>query len=234
MERRPEFSLLETLRWEEDQGFWWLEEHLDRLQASAEYFGYWCDRADVRAALESAIAAATGRRIVRLEMARDGTVSIELSDEELPPIDAEDADPVRLAVSHVPVSSRNVFLFHKTTNRKVYQTRRTGHPDADDVVLINEFGDVTESTIANVLIRVGDEWFTPPLTAGLLPGVYRRVLLEKGTVTDAKVVASRPRRTFDRSAVQSIRKWRFKPRVVDGRPVPRKATQVIEFKLAKG
>jgi para-aminobenzoate synthetase/4-amino-4-deoxychorismate lyase len=208
VERRPEFSLVETLRWEEGQGFWWLEEHLERLEGSAEYFGYRCDLADVRGALASAVAGATGRRIVRLELARDGTVSAELSQEQLPPIDAEDADSVHLAVSHVPVSSRNVFLFHKTTNRKVYQARRTDHPDADDVVLVNEFGEVTESIIANVLIRVGNQWFTPPLSAGLLPGVYRRVLLEKGTVTE---------RTFDVvelvaadeiALVNSVRGWR--------------------------
>lgn len=59
-------------------------------------------------------------------------------------------------------------------------------------------------------------------------------ITEKGSVTEAMVVDSRPRRTFDRSAVQSIRKWRFKPMVLDGKPVPRKASQVIEFKLAKG
>ena len=56
----------------------------------------------------------------------------------------------------------------------------------------------------------------------------------KGAVTDAVVVDSKPRRTFDRSAVQSVRKWRFKPKIVDGRPVQRKASQVIEFRLAKG
>ena len=55
-----------------------------------------------------------------------------------------------------------------------------------------------------------------------------------GTVIDAVVVDSRPRRTFDRSAIQSIRKWRFKPKEVDGSPVERKASQIIEFKLAKG
>ncbi len=59
-------------------------------------------------------------------------------------------------------------------------------------------------------------------------------ITEKGTVIDARVVDSRPRRTFDRSAVQSIRKWRFRPRVVNGKAVQRKASQVIEFKLARG
>jgi protein TonB len=60
------------------------------------------------------------------------------------------------------------------------------------------------------------------------------IITEKGTVTDAVIVDSQPRRTFDRSVIQSIHKWRFKPKIVDGRPVRRKATQVIKFKLAKG
>lgn len=59
-------------------------------------------------------------------------------------------------------------------------------------------------------------------------------ITESGTVSDPAVVDSRPRRTFDRSAIQSIRKWRFEPRVVDGRPVQRQASQVIEFRLTRG
>ncbi len=56
---------------------------------------------------------------------------------------------------------------------------------------------------------------------------------ELGTVTDVKVLDSQPRRLFDRAAKKAILKWKFKPRVVDGKPVPRRAVQVIEFKLAE-
>ena len=59
------------------------------------------------------------------------------------------------------------------------------------------------------------------------------IITESGTVSDPVVVDSKPRRTFDRSAIQSIRKWRFKPKFVDGRPVQRKASQVIEFRLTR-
>ena len=59
-------------------------------------------------------------------------------------------------------------------------------------------------------------------------------ITESGTVTNAVAVESKPRRTFDRSAVQAIRKWRFKPKIVDGKPVQRKASQVIEFRLTRG
>lgn len=58
-------------------------------------------------------------------------------------------------------------------------------------------------------------------------------ITEQGTVKNPVVVAAKPRRIFDHSALQAIRKWRFKPKTVGGRPVRTKATQLIEFKLAK-
>lgn len=54
-----------------------------------------------------------------------------------------------------------------------------------------------------------------------------------GTVKDPKVVASSPRRVFDRSALKAIRKWRFKPKMLNGKAVSRRAIQLIEFSLAK-
>ncbi len=56
---------------------------------------------------------------------------------------------------------------------------------------------------------------------------------ELGTVEDVKVLDSKPPRVFDRAAKRAILKWKFKPKVVDGKPVPRRAVQVIEFKLSK-
>jgi len=52
-----------------------------------------------------------------------------------------------------------------------------------------------------------------------------------GTVTDATVVDAEPARIFNREAVRAILKWKFKPRVVDGVPVERRATQIIDFSL---
>ncbi|MGI9321880.1 MAG: energy transducer TonB [Thiogranum sp.] len=57
-------------------------------------------------------------------------------------------------------------------------------------------------------------------------------ITERGTVIDPQVLESRPRRLFNRSAVAAIRKWKFRPKVIDGTPVPTRATQVIEFNLA--
>jgi protein TonB len=52
-----------------------------------------------------------------------------------------------------------------------------------------------------------------------------------GTVSDPKVLNSQPRRVFDRNAIRAIYKWKFKPRIVDGKPVARRATQRLDFTL---
>ena len=66
-----------------------------------------------------------------------------------------------------PIDPADVFLFHKTTNRAVYDRAR--RPDCDDVVLWNPAGEVTETTIANLVVEVGDRRVTPPIACGLLP-----------------------------------------------------------------
>ncbi|MFM2125096.1 MAG: hypothetical protein RL328_1547 [Acidobacteriota bacterium] len=49
----------------------------------------------------------------------------------------------------------------------------------DEVVLLNERGEVSECTSANIFVAQGGQVFTPPLASGCLPGVTRAVLLEE-------------------------------------------------------
>ena len=67
------FDLLETIRWTPGRGFFLLDRHLTRIAGSARHFGYTCDPADLRAALDRAVAASTDTLRVRLLLAQDGT-----------------------------------------------------------------------------------------------------------------------------------------------------------------
>jgi protein TonB len=82
------------------------------------------------------------------------------------------------------------------------------------------------------IVRIDPQW---PREA-LLNGTEGWVMVEftitqDGSVTDPTVLQSEPRRLFDRNAIRAILKWKFKPRVIDGKPVRRRATQRIDFKL---
>jgi para-aminobenzoate synthetase / 4-amino-4-deoxychorismate lyase len=199
---RPAFELFESLAHVPAEGFRHLDEHLERLAGSAGYFGFRFEPEAAAAALKRAVAEVTGPSVVRLTLARDGGLSTDVRD--LPPAD----DAVRVALDDEPVDPSDVWLFHKTTRRAPYERRRERRPDVDDVLLVNDRGEVTESTIANLAVRLDGVWVTPPVDAGLLPGTYRNVLLREGRMTERPVTVDELRGAGELALVSSVRGWR--------------------------
>ena len=173
---RPEFELLETILWLPEGGYQFLSYHLKRICESAEYFGFCLDVAHIQNELERvAQGLAQMPHRVRLVIARDGTPCCEPA-----VLDQASAGFGKVCLARAPVSNRDVFLYHKTTNREVYESALRSCPGADDVLLYNEAGEVTESTIANVAVELEGVLFTPPVCCGLLNGTCRERLLQQG------------------------------------------------------
>ncbi len=120
----------------------------------------------------------------------------------------ESTSPVRLALDTVAVDPANIFLYHKTTNRQLYLDAAERFPEADEVVLLNPDGNVTETTISNLAIRVGEAWLTPPIADGCLPGAYRSKLVAEGTVVEQSVSVDRLRAADEIAVFNSLRGWR--------------------------
>ena len=205
----PAFDLLETLRLED--GRWWQgEAHLERLAASAAYFGRPDPVPAARVALDTAARAhPDGRWRVRLVV--DAGMAARTEVEALP---ATPVGPLTLVLAVDPVDPDEVFLAHKTTWRQPYAAHRAhaAASGADDTLLWNTRGEITETTIGNVAVRDADGWWTPPVTCGLLPGVERRVALDQGrlrervlTVDDVRVALAAGGELW---FLNSLRGWR--------------------------
>ena len=82
---------------------------------------------------------------------------------------------------------RSVWLHHKTTRREIYDAAVASRPDCDDVLLWNDRGELTESSVANVIVEVGGQRLTPPLACGVLPGVERARAIAEGRAREAVV-----------------------------------------------
>ena len=80
--------------------------------------------------------------------------------------------------------------------------------DLDDVLLFNDRGEVTESTIANLAVRLDGEWVTPPIDAGLLAGTDRTVLMREGKLTERPVTIDELLGASEIALVSSVRGWR--------------------------
>jgi len=170
-----DFSLIETLRWQPDDGFIRLRLHLARLSRSARRLGF-PQPTDVAARLEAAVADATGPRRIRLTFDVQGRT--EVTTAAFMPLAPDAIWTVRLAKTRLDSADR--LLRVKTTRRTLYETARAEYTpaEADEVILLNERGEVCEGTITSIFLDDGTGLLrTPPISCGLLAGVLRTELI---------------------------------------------------------
>jgi len=197
-----EFSLLETLLWTPQDGFFLLDRHIARVQRAAVRFDYAFDEARLRQALSECVRGLSDAHRVRCLLSRDGGLKTEIA-----PMGADADNVLRVGVAPSSCCSSDVLLYHKTTRRDVYDRARASHPDYDDVLLMNERGEITESTIANVVVEVDGERLTPPLSSGLLGGTFREELLEQGEIREAVITPEMLKAANSVWLVNSVRRW---------------------------
>lgn len=171
-------ELIETLRWEPGVGFIRLERHLARLEKSARALGFAHDDAAVREVLTGSVGGNEPLR-VRLTLAKDGRIGV--TNARFEPLPANAIWTLRIADKRL--DSADPLLRHKTTRRQVYEAARAefSRDEADEVLLLNERGEVCEGTITNVFVDIGEPALvTPALDCGLLPGVLRGEMIDAG------------------------------------------------------
>jgi para-aminobenzoate synthetase / 4-amino-4-deoxychorismate lyase len=173
LQSEPEFELIETLYWDGQYRF--LAAHLKRMKDSAEYFGFGFSARSTSAALHKAAIrfASNARKRVRMALSREGDSEITHAD-----YNAQRFGRVGISARQVPSEDR--FLYHKTTNRRMYEeelaaARKRGF---DDMLFFNERRELTEGTIHNVFLVKNGVWQTPPVACGLLPGIFRAHILK--------------------------------------------------------
>ncbi len=106
-----------------------------------------------------------------------------------------------------PVDSRDPFLANKTTHREVYDSARRARPDVDDVILSNERGEITEATVANIVVEIDGVRVTPPLASGLLGGAFRGELLDSNQIHERVLTRDDVRRASRIWLINSLREW---------------------------
>jgi len=184
-ERYKPLSLIETILWNGKYEF--LEEHFKRMSDSAEYFGFAFDLRNISRCLKEAEKKFNGTFSyrIRLLLAKDGRITFETS-----VIEKNISRKTQSAVlSNLRTDPDDVFLYHKTTNRDLYDAeyKRCRDKGFFDVIFLNTKGEVTEGAISNVVIKKNKKIYTPPLSSGLLPGIFRAHLLKNRRVEEKKI-----------------------------------------------
>jgi para-aminobenzoate synthetase/4-amino-4-deoxychorismate lyase len=173
--------------YEPDAGIWLRGYHLARLAASATYFGFAFDAVKVRDAIDAAIAARPAERLrVRLLLDEDGGVSVTATAQPASSADAM----MRYVISDTRLNSADLFLYHKTTRRELYDREWQHYSNtlgADEVIYLNETGELCEGSRTTIFVERGGKLVTPRLSAGVLPGTLRAALLDQARVEEGRL-----------------------------------------------
>jgi para-aminobenzoate synthetase/4-amino-4-deoxychorismate lyase len=201
-------GLIETLRW--DDGWLWLDEHIERALTSARFMGIPVEESDIFALLRATEANLVSATKVRLDISSTGLCSImtDVAPDRIALAPGPGATPVVVALDLDPVDPMSVRMFHKTQDRSVYESRLRRHKGVEDVILTNPDGNLTESTIANVAVLVDGTWLTPPVRDGLLPGIARNHLVAAGDLQEASVSIDTAMEAGVIALINSVRGWR--------------------------
>ena len=167
------FHLIETMRWEPGSGVLRRDGHIARLTRSAAELGFAHDADAISERLMS-LTSDTPLRL-RMTLDRDGSVGLDRSAYA----GIEKSTVWRVAIAGTRLRSDDPLLAHKTSRRDVYDAARAefSRDDIDEVLLLNERGEVCEGTITNLFVETEDGLVTPPLACGLLRGVLREEML---------------------------------------------------------
>ncbi len=200
------FQLLESLRLENGQ-IARVPAHLARIQQAALAFHF----ADA-SQLPTLVEALTARLQALTQAHPVGLFKVRLLVDDRLNITAEAAplgdapQSVRVALATQPMPPADAFIRHKTTRRTAYAAfpAPAGY---FDTLLYNAAGELTEFTIGNVAVQLNGRWLTPPLSAGLLPGVMRQSLLDAGQLQEAHIQLDDLLNATGLALLNSVRGW---------------------------
>jgi 4-amino-4-deoxychorismate lyase len=182
----PGYELIETLRWERGGGFVRYALHLARMRGSADALGFQWKSEAVENAMKRAVASGNAEMMrLRLTLDREGIANCTAT--SFTPL--AQGTRWRLGIARTTLRSSEPLLRHKTSRRTAYETARAEFPhDAvDEVLLLNEKGELCEGTITTLFLDMGDggPLLTPALECGLLAGVLRGEMLSQGKACEA-------------------------------------------------
>ncbi len=183
-----EFEIFTSLLFEKGKPFL-LKEHLQRLRNSAEHFLFYFDGEKVQKELRKCFDSLNDKKDYKLKVSLNKFGKTTITKTELKNNSQQWMVNARVIISDKKIDSRNPFQYFKTANRELYtaELQKYKPHGFDEVLFLNELNHLTEGTTTNIFIFSNGKWKTPPISSGILNGIYRNYFIKKHEVSDAEI-----------------------------------------------
>jgi len=169
------FDLIETMKFENGKIFLF-DEHIERLKNASDYFLFLFQEKKIRRTIEKVLLKLdiNKKYRIRLKLNKWGKINFDINELK------NELGEIKIIISSKTINSNNNFQYFKTTNRELYNDEYDCFSGKGffDVIFINEKNHVAEGAISNIFLNKGGMLYTPPVSSGVLPGVYRKYFLQ--------------------------------------------------------
>ncbi|WP_419893427.1 aminodeoxychorismate synthase component I [Oceanobacillus kimchii] len=198
-------ELLETMKYENGH-FFLINNHLNRLNKSAEYFNFSISIKEIEQKLyKYAEENLNQKQAYRVRLLANKRGEIKINSTIIPVINEKTNYSFQLAAS--PINKKNPYYYHKTTFRKMYEKFREELGNAFDILLWNDKEELTEFTMGNLVVKVEGEYWTPPIKSGLLAGTFRQQLIDEKKIKERIISKSELESVDEIWFINSVRGW---------------------------
>ena len=167
----PYFEIFETMKFSNGT-FERLDMHLNRMQDAASFFLFKFEKNRIISTLIDEVSnCELGKNYrVKVILNKWGKIKVEVKDIKLT------SEEIKIIISDRTIFTENKFQYFKTTNRDFYESEHKQYKEKGffDVIFINEKRQIAEGAITNIFVSKNGMLYTPPLSSGILPGIYRK------------------------------------------------------------
>lgn len=151
------------------------DQHLERLTKASRYFAYPFDPEELGQKIEEECQACDSHQDYRLRIILSKSGEMELSRQILTPLSPSFCK-AKLCLQEADL--QQAFTYFKTTHRPHLSLGK------QEIIYHNAAGELLETSIGNLVLKINGKLYTPPTSLGILPGIYRQHLLETGQVKE--------------------------------------------------
>lgn len=110
----------------------------------------------------------------------------------------------RISVSKVLRNSTSLMTYHKTFNyyENIIEKKKAKENGFDEVIFLNEKGEVSEGAVSNIFFIKDNEIYTPKVSSGLLNGTMREYIIENYNVRE-KDICQKDLKDFDSAFISN-------------------------------
>ena len=151
------------------------DQHLERLTKASRYFTFPFDPEDLKQKIEEECQACDANQDYRLRISLSKSGEMELSRQILTSLSPTFCQ-AKLFLQEADLNQS--FTYFKTTHRPHLSLGE------QEIIYHNAVGELLETSIGNLVLKIAGKLYTPPTSLGILPGIYRQHLLERGQVEE--------------------------------------------------